>query len=249
METETTIHDPAALLSEIAEAMRDPGLTSTRAADLAETAQRAAAQASLTAADARAAALDPSLAFEQVEAARLEADRADHDRKRIEAAMSSLAEKAAALASAEDAGARLARYRAADKEAARVAELIAAQWPDLTSRIVALLDAIMQTNALVDAANADLPPDMPKLHRPEGRARGFPDHHGLTGDGHAGIEYEILRLTSTVLPGLDPKKPLVWPPGDLHRWMFTPTGGRRFSDLLDPRVIIDLWRKSRRPRD
>ena len=249
METKTKHDATAALLAEIAEAMRDPGLASTRAADLAEAAQRAAAQASLAAADARAAALDPALSFEAVEAARLSADRAAHDARRLQAAMSSLTGKAAALAAAEDGAARLARYAAADAEAARVADRITSEWPDLSSRIVALLDAIMQANEQIDAANRDLPPGEPRLHRPEGRARGFSDRHDLTGDGHAGIEYEIARLTSTVLPDLDPKKPLVWPPGDLHRWMFTPTGGRTFADLLDPRVIIAQWRKARRPRE
>lgn len=250
MTTETKTQDTAALLAEIAKAMRDPGLTAARAADLAETAQRAAAEASIAAADARQASLDPSLAFEHVEAARLEADRADHDARRILAAMDSLTARAEKLEQAEDADARLARYHAADTEAARVADMIQTNWPQIEAQLIDLLDAVMSANDQIDRVNRDLPEGMPKLHRPEGRARGFPDAHPLNGaDGNLPLESEIIRLTSMLVPAFSATGgELAWPPG-LARWQFSKTGGRRVADLLDPRVVISLWRKARRPRE
>jgi hypothetical protein len=209
--------DRAKLMADVAATLADPNVTSERVTEFAILADRAAGEACKEAADARAAALDPSLPPDRIDAALATMNKAQLEAERLQNAVARLEAKSEALCSDEATERRREIYAKADREAERVSNLIRTQWPSIQSALTGLLSEIVRANGLVDRANEQRLDDQERLQRPEGRARGFPDAHALT-NAPAPIEFDVVRLVATVLPALNAAGgALAWPPGIQRR--------------------------------
>lgn len=202
------------LLAKIARALKDPAATVLEMVQLSERATIAEAASGLTAADARAMALDPALAPEHVADALAEANRAAHDAARLAAAREALealiAPRQCAILEQE----RQQRRAQGLAERDRMAKRLKAECPDALAHLIAILMDLMRNNADVDAANRERVEGEEILQRAEGLARGFDTRWGRDdlSNGGAPYNYGITRLTQIVLPDFEHPDKLAWPP-------------------------------------
>lgn len=223
-----------------AAALRDPtGYSASDLSNLSDELRAAEAAASLAAADARAAALDLALSPEATAEALASVTAADHQRAKLTTAREQIDELFMAKADAERAAQALASYDRAKAARNAATDRLRAEYATLAAQLADLLAEVMAANAIVDQANARLPPGCPPLDRVEGFVRGFPDR----GDTAYPIEDEgITRITSMVLPSLADGFSCHWPPAWVARRDYHRPGHRP----LPYARVRALWRQSQK---
>lgn len=200
------------LLTEIARALHDPAVTVPELCELSERATAAEASAGLTATDARKRALDPALPQDDVAQALAEVSRASHDAARLSAAREAIDKLVGPRHEAMIEAERLERRAHAIAERDRMATRLAAEYPELQDKLVALLLDLMKVGDQIDSANRSRAESEEMLQRAEGMVRKFHASHDKDEGQEAPYNFDIFRLTQTVLPDFaDPGK-TAWPP-------------------------------------
>lgn len=212
MQKSTPTDTRTELLTEIARALHDPAVTVPELCELSERATAAEASAGLTATDARKRALDPALPQDDVAQALAEVSRASHDAARLSAAREAIDKLVGPRHEAMIEAERLERRAKAISERDRLAKRLATEYPDLQHRLVDLLSDLMKAAGLIDRANQDRAEGEEQLQRAEGLVRKFHARHDKDEGQDAPYNFDIFRLTQTVLPDFaDPGK-TAWPP-------------------------------------
>ncbi|MCB1342714.1 MAG: hypothetical protein KDK24_16925 [Pseudooceanicola sp.] len=169
---------------------------------------------------------------EELALAKIAAENAELDAARVDRAKVRLTEALATRFSEEAEAQRQAAYDAAHDERNAVARRYMNEAPALIAQLVSLADAVMLSNAHVDAVNADLPEGAERLQRVEGFCGAFHDAETYETAG----QLSAFRLTQMVLPDL--KGGVAWPPVQSFD-----LGIRRLGKLFPQIAINLLWRK------
>lgn len=236
MSTTTELTQPVDLLAEVADALGDPARHSlAELLDLCDRVETALAESKGRADQAKAAALSPTLTFEAAQEKRQQAERLEHETLRLAFALdqigSLLPDRTSLHAEAE----RLAAYEAASTARDKIVDAFKFTYPKMVAELTTLIREALAADAMVDAANANLPKGKARLERADGLVRGFQDH----AEPGAPIDRRVVRIAQAVLPHPTEPDQLAWPPGYIHH--------RDRDDLTWPHAhIITEAKKSQR---
>ncbi|MCA0203366.1 MAG: hypothetical protein LCH92_03415 [Proteobacteria bacterium] len=202
-ETPLTAH--ATLSDRVAALLSDPLRTASGMASLSTEVDAAADRATEEAERARSAALDPRLTSKDVAELRRARADAEFQAERLTAASAALRAEVAELEAAEKEADRVAAYEAAARGSQAVADQITAEYPELSRKLMALIEKIRSATEQVVAVNRDLPEGRAPLHGPEGLARGFND---CTGTKH---RQPVVRIMNSLVAPFAPAAHYAWP--------------------------------------
>ena len=202
---ETPLAAHATLSDRVAALLSDPLRTASGMASLSNEVDAAADRATEEAERARSAALDPRLTSKDVAELRRARADAEFQAERLTAASAALRAEVAELEAAEKEADRVAAYEAAARGSQAVADQITAEYPELSRKLMALIEKIRSATEQVVAVNRDLPEGRAPLHGPEGLARGFND---CTGTKH---RQPVVRIMNSLVAPFAPAAHYAWP--------------------------------------
>jgi hypothetical protein len=163
----------ADLDDEIRRAFGD-GVSSDAIVALIAAVERAARAANQQAEVARESALDPARSRDGVREARRQADDAEFERDRLQAALEKLRARLVVVKADEQNAQRLRTYEAAETERDQLAQQLRECYPAASEKLAELLAAISANDATIERVNNALPRERGRLLSAELVARDLP---------------------------------------------------------------------------
>jgi hypothetical protein len=195
------------LTARISKSFKSSKVTAADLAALLEETKRQSDQSRADATAARARALDPVLTASEAESEYRNQERANFEADRLAAAAEQLESKLAAAIYQEEQDRLLSEYHAVRMQRDAVSKRLRDQAPKALELLKTLATETIEVGAAVDRINQSLPDAIPLLDRPEGHARGFPDHAYSVSDQHG----QLALIATMIIPDFANPSEVAWP--------------------------------------
>ena len=199
---------PDHLLARAAAALEDDDITAADLSRLERLLEKAAEIQVKRVEEAQARSTAPELTSEEARAARQESEDAEHEKRRLDAALTKVSNLEITVRKSEEEKARVNRYEAVVAKRGQVAARIIEEAPGHLVGLARLCWDTMSTDDEIAAVNRDLPRGLPPLSGTEGFARGIQDNPNEMKP----FDNNQVRLVQCILPDLRSPDGILWPP-------------------------------------